>query len=170
MIAENSTFQENSMVLVAGDGPWAARYRDIGSNVMVLGPLEQAELASFYNAIDIIENPTVRAQGLDRTMLEAMLSGKPVMATRLASIVGSVIVGREMGYTFSPTVTSLKKAIHEVFDCGRGVLDMKGQVARQRGLQIFTATKMVVAYERLFLCISSIISGDDFCQYQRGVQ
>lgn len=26
--SENSTFQENIMVLVAGDGPWAARYRD----------------------------------------------------------------------------------------------------------------------------------------------
>ncbi|KAK4267957.1 hypothetical protein QN277_024674 [Acacia crassicarpa] len=166
IISENSTFQENIMVLVAGDGPWAARYRDLGPNIMVLGPLEQAELACFYNAIDIFLNPTLRAQGLDHTSLEAMLSGKPVMATRLASIVGSVIVNKEMGYTFSPTVTLLKKAIYEVCDDGREVLEKKGQVALQRGLKLFTATKMVAAYERLFLCLSDRNDGNHLCQYQ----
>jgi len=165
IIEENNTFIESSMVLVAGDGPWAARYRELGSNVLVLGPLEQGELASFYNAIDIFVNPTLRAQGLDHTLLEAMLSGKPVMATRLASIVGSVIVGNEMGYTFSPTVNSLKKALYETWVGGRGILNKKGQVARERGLQFFTATKMVAAYERLFLCISSLNHQDNFCEY-----
>ncbi|XP_028791902.1 uncharacterized protein LOC114759650 [Neltuma alba] len=166
IISENRTFQENIMVLVAGDGPWAARYRDLGPNIMVLGPLDQAELACFYNAIDIFLNPTLRAQGLDHTLLEAMLSGKPVMATRLASIVGSVIVDKEMGYTFSPTVTSLKKAIYEECGGGREVLERKGQVALQRGLKFFTATKMVAAYERLFLCISNRNNGNNLCQYQ----
>ncbi|RDY10381.1 epsF, partial [Mucuna pruriens] len=169
MIAENSTFQESSLVVVAGDGPWGARYRDLGANVLVLGPLEQVELTSFYNAIDIFVNPTLRAQGLDHTLLEAMLTGKPVMATRLASIVGSVIVGNEMGYTFSPTVSALKKAIYELWVSGREVLDKKGQVALQRGLQLFTATKMVAAYERLFLCISSAKNEDHFCQYQPSI-
>lgn len=169
IIAENSTFQESSLILVAGDGPWAARYRDLGSNIMVLGPLEQAELACFYNAIDIFVNPTLRAQGLDHTLLEAMLAGKPVMATRLASIIGSVIVGTDIGYTFSPTVTSLKKVIYEVVDNGREDLEKKGQIARQRGLKLFTATKMMAAYERLFLCISSRNNGDDFCQYKPSI-
>lgn len=167
IIAENNTFQESSIVLVAGDGPWGARYKELGKNVIVLGPLGQGELASFYNAIDIFVNPTLRAQGLDHTLLEAMLSGKPVMATRLASIVGSVIVGSEMGYTFSPTVDSLKKVIYELWVGGRGVLEKKGEVALQRGLQLFTATKMVSAYERLFLCLSSSSKGEDnFCEYQ----
>lgn len=166
IMSENSTFQERIMVLIAGDGPWAARYRDLGPNIMVLGPLEQAELACFYNAIDIFLNPTLRAQGLDHTLLEAMLSGKPLMATRLASIVGSVIVDKEMGYTFSPTVKSLKKAIYEVCDDGREASEKKGQIALQRGLKLFTATKMVDAYERLFLCISDRNKEGNLCQYQ----
>ncbi|KAK6646096.1 hypothetical protein PHAVU_L008543 [Phaseolus vulgaris] len=166
IIAENSSFQESSMVVVAGDGPWGARYRDLGANVLVLGSLEQAELACFYNAIDIFANPTLRAQGLDHTLLEAMLTGKPVMATRLASIAGSVIVGNEMGYTFSPTVSDLKKAIYELWISGRDGLEKKGQVAMQRGLQLFTATKMAAAYERLFLCISSAMHENHFCEYQ----
>ncbi|KAL5580904.1 hypothetical protein UlMin_013346 [Ulmus minor] len=167
LLVENNKFKERVLVLVAGDGPWGARYRDLGTNLLVLGPLEQAQLAAFYNAIDIFVNPTLRAQGLDHTLLEAILSGKPVMATRVASITGSVIVGAEMGYTFSPTIASLKKTLENVFDDGRKVLEQKGQAARQRGLQLFSATKMAAAYERLFLCISD---GDDnvenYCHYR----
>ncbi|KAH1207700.1 putative glycosyltransferase EpsF [Glycine max] len=140
-IEENSTFQDCSMVVVAGDGPWGARYRDLGENILVLGPLEQAELASFYNAIDIFVNPTLRAQG-------------------------SVIVSNEMGCAFSPTASALKKAIYELWVSGREVIDKKGQVAMQRGLQLFTATKMVAAYERLFLCMSSVNHEEHFCEYQ----
>ncbi|XP_059625234.1 uncharacterized protein LOC132268400 [Cornus florida] len=165
---ENSTFRENVVVLVAGDGPWGARYKDLGANVLVLGPLGQAQLSRFYNAIDIFVNPTVRAQGLDHTLLEAILSGKPVMATRLASITGSVIVGTQMGYTFSPTVASLKKALHGIWEDGRENVEKKGKAARERGMELFTATKMAAAYERLFLCIASNNGEDsnDYCQYK----
>ncbi|KAF9675408.1 hypothetical protein SADUNF_Sadunf09G0029300 [Salix dunnii] len=167
MFVENGTFRQNTIILIAGDGPWGARYRGLGANTLVLGPLEQAQLASFYNAIDIFVNPTLRAQGLDHTLLEAMLSGKSVMSTRVASITGSVIVSTEIGYTFSPVVVSLKNALYRVWEDGRRVLELKGQASRQRGLQLFTATKMTAAYERLFLCISNDNSKrEDYCQYQ----
>lgn len=172
---EDETFRQNVYVVVAGDGPWGARYKNLGSNLLVLGPLEQAQVAMFYNGIDIFVNPTLRAQGLDHTLLEAMVSGKPVLATRFASITGSVIVGPEMGYTFSPTVASLKNALYKVWGDHRresGAMDKKGQEARQRGLMLFTATKMAAAYERLFLCISSLSQAnkkagkDDYCTYR----
>ena len=171
MLKENDTFRETAIILVAGDGPWSDRYKDLGATVLVLGTLEPAQLASFYNAIDIFVNPTLRAQGLDHTLLEAMLSGKPLMATRLAGITGSVIVGTEMGYTFSPTVASLKGTLYRVWHDGGGVLERKGQLARQRGLELFTATKMAAAYERLFLCISNDEENrDSYCTYQPSFQ
>ncbi|XP_062085059.1 uncharacterized protein LOC133791158 [Humulus lupulus] len=167
LITENDKFRERILVLVAGDGPWASRYRDLGANVLVLGPLDQAQLSAFYSAIDIFVNPTLRAQGLDHTLLEAILSGKPVMATRVASITGSVIVGSEMGYTFSPTVASLKNILSKVLDDGKEALKQKGQAARQKGLQVFTATKMTAAYERLFLCIADGEGNEDnYCRYR----
>ncbi|KAM7256405.1 hypothetical protein ACFE04_012146 [Oxalis oulophora] len=169
IINENEAFRNGVVVLIAGDGPWAVRYRELGQNTVVLGPLDQVQLARFYDAIDIFLNPTLRAQGLDHTLLEAMLSGKPVMATRLASITGSVIVGSEIGYMFSPTVDSLKNALYKVWIDGRGTLEKKGRVSRERCLQLFTATKMTAAYERLFLCISNLNVGNsskhDFCHY-----
>ncbi|XP_051143860.1 uncharacterized protein LOC127260194 [Andrographis paniculata] len=165
---EDSSFREGVVVLVAGDGPWGDRYRSFGDCVRVLGPLDQAELARFYNTIDIFVNPTLRAQGLDHTLLEAMLVGKPVMATRLASIAGSVIVG-EVGYMFSPSVEALKKALYRVWQDGRASLKLKGQLARRRALRLFTATKMAAAYERLFLCIDEQHQGaaaTDYCTYK----
>ncbi|KAK3004570.1 hypothetical protein RJ639_019361 [Escallonia herrerae] len=167
ILSENSTFKEHVIILVAGDGPWGPRYKDLGANLLVLGPLEQEQLARFYNAIDIFVNPTLRAQGLDHTLLEAVLSGTPVMATKLASIAGSVIVGKEVGYTFSPTVASLRKSLYEVWGDGRRILEQRGKMARERGLNLFTATKMAAAYERLFLCISCEgKQSTHYCSYQ----
>ncbi|PHU17642.1 hypothetical protein BC332_13337 [Capsicum chinense] len=152
---ENSTFKDNVIVLIAGNGPWGDRYKELGTNLMVLGPLERDQLANFYNAIDIFVHPTLRAQGLDQTPLEAFLTGKPVMATKVASYTGSVIVNEEMGYTFSPTVKELKKVLYKVWEEGKKNMQKKGGFARERGLKLFSATKMAAAYERLFLCISS---------------
>ncbi|KAL5991666.1 hypothetical protein ACLOJK_012575 [Asimina triloba] len=167
ILEENQAFRKTVFVLVAGNGPWGDRYKELGPNIRVLGPLEQTEIARFYNALDIFVNPTLRAQGFDHTLLEAMLSGKPAMATRFASITGSAIVSSEMGYTFSPTVTSLKEALRGVFEDGKGVLRKKGEAARARALKLFTAAKMAAAYERLFLCIAKRRGGDeeDYCKY-----
>ncbi|KAJ8752862.1 hypothetical protein K2173_008597 [Erythroxylum novogranatense] len=168
MLTENSTFRDNVVILIAGNGPWSERYRDLGTNAIVLGSLEQSQLARFYNAIDIFVNPTLRAQGLDHTLLEAMLSGKPIMATRVASITGSVLTEVDMGYIFSPTMVSLKNALYKAWEDGREILEKKGDVARIRGLQLFTATKMALAYEKLFLCISREGNEmEDPCQHQQ---
>lgn len=156
-------------VLVAGDGPWGARYRGLGPNLLVLGPLEQARLAAFYNSLDVFVNPTVRAQGLDHTFIEAMLSGLCVAGTRFASITGSLIVGPDVGYTFLPSVESLKESLRRILVDGRGVLREKGEFAHERAVRLFTAKKMAAAYERLFLCISSTGDGDGdgdgYCKY-----
>ncbi|GMG98291.1 hypothetical protein Nepgr_000131 [Nepenthes gracilis] len=157
---EDNAFKEGVLVIVAGDGPWGAKYRTLGSNVLALGPLDQDQVARFYNAIDLFVNPTLRAQGLDHTLLEAMLSGKPLVATRLASITGTVMVSNEMGYTFSPTLASLKDVLRRIWKDGKGIVEMKGRVARERGLKLFTASKMAAAYEKLFLCISTMSKGD----------
>lgn len=158
---KDSRIKKCVFVLIAGDGPWANRYKDLGPNLILLGSLEQTQLSEFYNSLDVFLNPTLRAQGLDHTFIEAMLSGVPVMGTRFASITGSIIVGSEVGYTFQPTVDSLKESIFTVFRDGRAVLRKKGVSARNRALRLFTATKMAGAYERLFLCIRD----KHYCNY-----
>nr|CAD1839647.1 unnamed protein product [Ananas comosus var. bracteatus] len=166
---ENESFYRSTVILVAGDGPWGNRYKELGPNMLVLGPLDQARLASFYNSLDVFLNPTLRAQGLDHTIIEAMMSGVPVAATWFASITGSLIVGPELGYTFHPTVDSLKESLCRIWKDGRVVLKEKGGNARNRAVNLFTATKMASAYERLFLCIAEgggvKGSSNKYCRY-----
>lgn len=149
-------------VLVAGDGPWASRYTELSPRcVKVLGPMGPSEMANFYNAIDVFVNPTLRAQGLDLTLLEAMMCGKPLLATRFSSITRSVVVNDGVGYTFSPNVASLAAALRKVVGDGKQVLAAKGRRAYRTASQIFTAAKMSLAYERLFFCITD----PHYCQY-----
>ena len=149
-------------LLVAGSGPWGSRYEELApNNVKNVGPLRPHELTYFYNAIDIFVNPTFRSQGMDHTLLEAMQCGKPLLATHFSSITWSVIVDKSLGWTFFPNVPSLVAALEAVVRDGRDKLRGKGEACREYAADVFTATKMGSAYERLFLCMKNEI----YCQY-----
>ncbi|KAI3453925.1 hypothetical protein Pfo_010588 [Paulownia fortunei] len=148
-------------LIVAGSGPWLHRYKELGSQVIVLGSMNPLELRGFYNAIDIFVNPTLRPQGLDLTLMEAMMSGKPVMASRFPSIKGTIVVDDEFGFIFSPNVESLQEALELVVAEGSKRLSERGKACREYAASMFTARKMALAYERLFLCIKN----QTFCMY-----
>ncbi|KAL3619089.1 hypothetical protein CASFOL_036659 [Castilleja foliolosa] len=151
----------NVYLIVAGSGPWLHRYQEIGSQVIVLGSMSPIELRGFYNAIDIFVNPTLRPQGLDLTLMESMMSGKPVMASRFPSIKGTIVVDDEFGFMFSPNVESLEEALEVVVAEGAARLARRGKACREYAMDMFTARKMALAYERLFLCIRN----QTFCMY-----
>ncbi|KAL5726641.1 hypothetical protein ACHQM5_009667 [Ranunculus cassubicifolius] len=151
----------NVYLIVAGSGPWENRYKDLGSQVIVLGSMKPSELKGFYNAIDIFVNPTMRPQGLDLTLMEAMMSGKPLLTSRFPSIKGSVVVNDEFGFMFSPNVVSLVETLENVVEEGAKRLKTRGRACREYAASMFTARKMALAYERLFLCIKN----ETFCEY-----
>ncbi|KAL0306567.1 UNVERIFIED_CONTAM: hypothetical protein Sradi_6074000 [Sesamum radiatum] len=148
-------------LLVAGTGPWSKRYSELGPNVRVLGALEPYELSDFYNSLDLFINPTLRPQGLDLTLIEAMHCGKPVLTTNFPSITGTVVLSGEYGYTFSPNVGSLVEALNLAIRDGLKSLQEKGMFCRKHVLSMFTASKMALAYERFFLCMKN----SRYCQY-----
>ncbi|KAG9445812.1 hypothetical protein H6P81_011940 [Aristolochia fimbriata] len=143
------------LLLVAGDGPWAKRYEELRPRVRVLGPLGPAELSDFYNAVDVFVNPTVRPQGLDLTLIEAMHCGKPLVTTNFPSIKGTVVVNGGLGYLHSPNVRSLVEAMEAAVRDGREALRRKGEACRAHARSMFTATKMAASYERFFLCMKN---------------
>lgn len=152
---------QNLYLVVAGSGPWQERYKDLGQRVKILGSLNPMELKIFYNGIDIFVNPTLRPQGLDLTLMEAMLSGKPVMASRYPSIRRSIVVKEEFGFMFAPNVEALTAAMEAAAAEGAEKLSERGRKCRKYAAEMFTATKMALAYERLFLCIKQ----ERFCNY-----
>lgn len=154
-------YPTNVYLIVAGSGPWEQRYKDLGPRVLVLGSMSPSALRAFYNSIDIFVNPTLRPQGLDLTLMEAMMSGKPVMASRFPSIKGTVVVKDEFGYMFSPNVESLAETLEVVVEEGSVRLARRGKACREYAASMFAARKMALAYERLFLCIKN----ETFCTY-----
>lgn len=148
-------------LLVAGIGPWGDRYKELAPNAVMVGTLLPEQLAEFYNAMDVFVNPTLRAQGLDHTLLEAMQCGKPVLATRFSSITWSVIVSEDLGYTFSPNVPSLIRALEVVISDSKAIIKSKGQACHRYASLMFTAATMASSYERLFVCIKD----QSYCHY-----
>lgn len=128
---------------------------------MVLGSMGPGELRGFYNAVDVFLNPTLRPQGLDLTLMEAMMAGKPVMASRFPSIRGTILVDEELGFLFSPNVEALSEAVERAAAEGPERLAERGRACRRYAESMFTARKMGLAYERLFLCIKN----STFCHY-----
>ncbi|KAH8521657.1 hypothetical protein Peur_040305 [Populus x canadensis] len=159
--SEFMTEHPDIYLIVAGSGPWEQRYKELGPRVLVLGSMNPSELRAFYNSIDIFVNPTLRPQGLDLTLMEAMMSGKPVMASRFPSIKGTIVVDDEFGFMFSPNVESLLETLEAVAMEGSRRLAQRGKACRQYAASMFTARKMALAYERLFLCIKN----ETFCTY-----
>lgn len=151
----------NIYLVVAGSGPWLSRYKDLGPQVIALGSMNPSELRSFYNSIDVFVNPTLRPQGLDLTLMEAMMSGKPVMASRFPSIRGTILVDNEFGFTFAPNTDSLLEALELAVTEGSSRLAQRGKACMEYAASMFTAQKMALAYERLFLCIKN----ETFCSY-----
>lgn len=151
----------NVFLIVAGSGPWAQRYTDLGRNAKVLGPVPPTKLKSFYNSLDVFVDPTLRPQGLDLTLMEAMQCGKPVLATRFPSIKGSIVVDDEFGFMFSPNVDSLMEQLEVVVAEGVSRLAERGRACRDYAKRMFTAQKMALAYERLFLCVKN----ETYCHY-----
>ncbi|KAJ0263597.1 Glycosyltransferase subfamily 4-like [Hirschfeldia incana] len=151
----------NVHLVVAGTGPWEKRYKTLGDKVTVLGSLNPNELKGFYNGIDIFVNPTLRPQGLDLTLMEAMLSGKPVMASRYASIKKSIVVNDEFGFMFAPNVEALTEVMEVAVAEGAERLAERGRKCKEYAEEMFTASKMALAYEKLFLCIKD----QRFCIY-----
>lgn len=148
-------------LLVAGSGPWASRYAELGPTVKVLGPLGPTELSGFYNSLDVFVNPTMRPQGLDLTLIEAMHCGKPILAPNFPSIVGNVILHEDFGYSFSPNVGSLVESLEMALRDGPEKLRRKGMACKEYAGSMFTSTKMASSYERFFLCMKN----PQYCHY-----
>ncbi|KAL9265531.1 putative glycosyltransferase [Drosera capensis] len=148
-------------LVIAGTGPWEGRYRELGPQALVLGSMNPSELRGFYNGIDIFVNPTLRPQGLDLTLMESMMAGTPVMASRYPSIKGTILVEEEFGFMFAPNVDSLLEAFEVALKEGPERLAQRGQAGKAYAHSMFTARKMTLAYERLFLCVKN----ESFCHY-----
>jgi len=111
----------NTMLLIIGDGPERTHLEFLASklglkrNVIFLGRLPTHLLSLYYNASDIFVLPSLH-EGHAMVLLEAMVSGLPVVATNVGGNVETVIDGVN-GFLIEPSdISTLKNSILKILD------------------------------------------------------
>ena len=85
--------------MIVGDGSYAPKLKkqvstlNLENNVIFTGMLPFESLPDYFNACDVFVNPTIRQNGYDLTILEAMACEKPVVVSNIGSVPTAVVDG-----------------------------------------------------------------------------
>jgi len=137
-------------VPLGGDGELLERYRstvkrrDLSGKVHFLGHINDDDLPSYFKACDVFCMPsTVRAEAYGVAMVEAMVMGKPIVASDIeGSGVPWVNVDGETGFNVPVRQPhALSKALNRLLD-DYGLRARAGAAARKRYQDDFSAELM----------------------------
>ena len=84
--------QPSAVLLVVGDGPFRARLESnrralgLGESVKLVGEVPPGRMPDYFAAADGFVFPTLRMESTGIVLLEAMASGLPVVASRIAAV------------------------------------------------------------------------------------
>jgi glycosyltransferase involved in cell wall biosynthesis len=139
-------------IALAGDGPLrdelakAARDLGIGDRVVFLGNVR--EISRLYRAMDIFVLNS-HSEGMSNTILEAMASGLPVIATAVGSN-PEIVVAERTGTLVAPgDIVALANAL--AFVVRRPQLQRSYSVAaRRRAEEAYSLDRMVRRYEETY--------------------
>ncbi len=150
ILAVHSLIHEypGALLVVVGDGGYRqslealARQLGVHHNVKFTGFVEFNSLPLYFNACDIFLNPTVRQDGYDLTVLEAMSCQKPVIASNIGSMPTAISHGKD-GILIKPgSVQDLAIATESLLK-DREKMQLISKNAREKILQTFSCESMV---------------------------
>lgn len=139
-------------LVMVGDGPLRSEastiLRQAGVDALAWLPGERTEVPEIMRALDTFVLPS-RAEGISNTILEAMATGLPVIATNVggnAELVTNDVTGLLLP---AQNVEALAQALVRMATDQRWAKAM-GQAARLKVEKRFSLEAMVVAYQRLY--------------------
>lgn len=146
-------------------GPYdqaARRQRELPHNVSFLGQLDRKTLESFYQDARIIVVPSQWYEGLPVVILEAMLSAKPVICSRLGGLPDIVDEGKT-GLLFQhDSCVDLKEKIEWLWRRSETCRDF-GVAAREKAETDFHPDAF---YERLMFAYATSLQLRASCRHQ----
>lgn len=138
--------------LFVGNGPMRRNLEEltiklgIREKVTFIG--ERLDIPELLNIMDIFVLPSL-SEGLSNTILEAMASGLPIIATRVGGNPEMVVDG-ETGFLVSPKdYQSLSKVIIQLLK-NPSLCKKIGLTAQERAKNHFPLSKMIISYEELY--------------------
>ncbi len=143
--------RDDVVLVLVGDGPLRGR---LEAQVRELGVAAHVRFAGYREDIDAVWAASdagllvSEREGLARSVLEAMASGKPVIGTRTRGIADAI--GEDAGWLVPKhDVAALAHAIDEAAsdrtECAR-----RGALARERALSNFALPAIIARYEELY--------------------
>jgi glycosyltransferase involved in cell wall biosynthesis len=118
---------------------WQEKLKNVGGeHILIMGFLEQTELAYWYHQSDIAVVPSLNYESFSYTCAQAMAAGLPVVASRIGGI-PETVDDRKSGILFEPgDIESLGKAIIALAK-DKDLRIHMGRVAREKAKRTFSA-------------------------------
>lgn len=139
-------------LLIAGDGPQRA---EVESEIRAAGIAditwlagERSDVPEVMRAIDVFVLPS-RAEGISNTILEAMASGLPVVATDVGGNAELVVAGQTGALVPAENPDAMAQALLR-YTSDAALRQKHGASGRQRVEQNFSIDNMVTRYTQLY--------------------
>ncbi|AMO37470.1 TIGR03088 family PEP-CTERM/XrtA system glycosyltransferase [Thauera humireducens] len=139
-------------LLIAGDGPQRA---EVASEIRAAGIAditwlagERSDVPEVMRAIDVFALPS-RAEGISNTILEAMASGLPVVATYVGGNAELVVEGETGALVPAENPDAMAQALLR-YTSDAALRQRHGASGRQRVEQNFSIDNMVTRYTQLY--------------------
>jgi glycosyltransferase involved in cell wall biosynthesis len=139
-------------LLIAGDGPQRA---EVESEIRATGIAditwlagERSDVPEVMRAIDVFALPS-RAEGISNTILEAMASGLPVVATDVGGNAELVVAGQTGALVPAENPDAMAQALLR-YTSDAALRQKHGASGRQRVEQNFSIDNMVTRYTQLY--------------------
>ena len=148
----NPQLRERLRLVMVGDGPLRAEAQAVlesaGMAALAWLPGERADVPDVMRALDCFALPSL-AEGISNTILEAMASSLPVLATNVGGNAELVVAGKTGDIVAAGDVQALALGLVGLAADTASVKAM-GQAGRARVEEHFSLTAMVGAYQTLY--------------------
>lgn len=152
LIGERPEWVERLRVIMAGDGPERARYMSLRDEYdlhqVVEFPGAVDDVPGLLRQFDFFVQPSLN-EGISNTVLEAMASGLPIIATDVGGNPELVRDGIEGRLVAPGDVDRLRMALSAYIEDAE-LRQRQGIAARQRAEDSFSFEVMCARYERLY--------------------
>lgn len=138
----------NTRLMIIGDGSYAPELKkqvkrlNLENNVIFTGMLPFESLPDYFNACDLFVNPTIRQNGYDLTILEAMACEKPVVVSNIGSVPTVIEDGVDGLLVPTGDIKKLAEAVIKVLT-DKELAQRLGKAARKKILEKFSIESMV---------------------------
>lgn len=159
LVAGNPALRERLRLAIVGDGPLLAELRGLAQSLGVADlawlPGALDNVPEVLRLFDVFVQPSLN-EGISNTILEAMASGLPIVATRVGGNVEIVEDGRWGRLFASGDAAALAKRLDEYVD-DPPLRSTHAAAARRAAVERFGLDSMVAQYRALY---ASLLSRD----------